>query len=112
MTVPLDQRPLLKGTIELTDEREVGPQYWYSDSDCIPDHRICLDILKQITLGSGDAENALEQGVVSISEIHQDLWEPRNAGERVAWLEDMYRQAKAKEDDESTESEGQNDHGC
>ena len=100
----VSQRPLLKGTIELTDEREVGPRYWYSSSECIPDHRICLDVLKQITLGSMDAEKALEQGVASISEIPDYLWEPRKAGDRVAWLEDKYRQAEANLSEEDVES--------
>jgi len=97
----VSQRPLLKGTIEVRNEGEGGPQFtWYSYSGCIPDHRICLDTLKEITLGSKDAEKALEQGVVSISQITEEMWEPRKAGDRVAWLEGEYRQAKAKDDDE------------
>ena len=96
----VSQRPLLKGTIEFEDVREPGPLYWYSYSECIPDHRICLDTLRQVTLGSKDAEKALEEGVVSISQITKEMWEPCKAGERVAWLEGEYRQSKAKEEDE------------
>jgi transcriptional regulator with XRE-family HTH domain len=111
----VSQRAFLNGTIEFPIEfadvrdvrevREVGPQYGYSYSEWIPDHRVCVDILKQITLGSSEAEKALEQGVVSISEIPPDLWEPRKAGERVVWLEEKYRHAKTKEDDEPAMSE-------
>ena len=57
-----------------------------------------VDVLNQITLGSNDAKNALEHGVVSISEIPHDLWEPRKAGERVAWLEDVYRSSTTEDD--------------
>lgn len=101
----VSQRPALKNTIQVAEEDDLYQRYWYSFSDCIPDYTICMDILKEITLGSSDAARALRQGVVSISEIPEELWEPRRAGERVAWLEDKYRDSKAKEDDESDVSD-------
>ena len=88
--------------MQVGDERDVetmGGYFSYSFSDYIPEHEVCLDLLQQITLGSTDADMALTQGVVAISEIPEDLWEPRKAGERVAWLEDKYRRAKIKEDE-------------
>ena len=98
----VSQRPHLRNTVQVGDERDVetmGGYFSYSFSDYIPEHEVCLDLLQQITLGSTDADMALTQGVVAISEIPEDLWEPRKAGERVAWLEDKYRRAKIKEDE-------------
>jgi len=101
----VSQKAILRGTVQVEIEDNPYHRYGYSFSACVPDHSVCLDILKQITLGSVDAERALNQGVVSISEIPQDLWEPRKAGERVAWLEDKYLQAPGPENDEFTMSE-------
>jgi transcriptional regulator with XRE-family HTH domain len=104
----VSQRPLLKNTVSVGNELDFlaeGYRYWYSFSRYIPDYSVCLDVLRQITLGSTDADMALTQGVVAISEIPEDLWEPRKAGDRVAWLEDKYRQAKAKSEKMTAEEE-------
>jgi len=98
----VSQRPLLKNDTEVVDERDIYQRYWYSSGNRVPDHSVCLDILEQITLGSVDARNALEKGVVSISEIPDDLWEPRRSGDRVAWLEDKYRHAEANKMEEES----------
>jgi transcriptional regulator with XRE-family HTH domain len=51
---------------------------------------VCIDTLEKITCGSRKAAKALEKGYANISEIPKVLWEPRNAGERVEWLEDAW----------------------
>jgi transcriptional regulator with XRE-family HTH domain len=60
----------------------------------IPVFAVCEDLLEQITLGSKDAKLALTHGIVSIHEISAKFWEPREAGNRVAWLEDRFRIAQ------------------
>ena len=60
----------------------------------IPEFEVCQDLLEKITLGSEDAKRALTHGIVSIYEIGANFWEPREAGNRVAWLEDRYRAAQ------------------
>jgi transcriptional regulator with XRE-family HTH domain len=104
----VSRRPLLKNTVQVGDERDaetLAGYFWYTFSNYIPDHEVCLDVLQQITLGSTDADKALTQGVVAISEIPEDLWEPRKAGDRVAWLEDKYRQAEAISEKMTAEEE-------
>jgi transcriptional regulator with XRE-family HTH domain len=58
--------------------------------DRIPINSVCNEDLKKITLGSGNALLALSTGAVRIKDIPEELWEPRRAGDRVAWLEDAY----------------------
>lgn len=71
----------------------------------IPKSKVCNENLDQITLGSHEAELALSTGVVRIKDIPEEYWEPRQAGKRVAWLEDEYaaaqKQNELDNDDES-----------
>jgi hypothetical protein len=62
---------------------------------CFPDSSIpisivCNDDIERITLGSENARSALMTGAASIKDIPEEYWEPRRAGDRVAWLEDKY----------------------
>jgi len=66
-------------------------EYSYLSNLRIPKYSICQDDLEKITCGSSEAGWALMQGIVTLPEIPADLWEPRNAGKRVEWLEDKYR---------------------
>ena len=66
---------------------------------------VCYEDIKKIILGSHDAGLALSTGVVRIKDIPEKYWEPREAGNRVAWLEDEYaaaqKQNELDNDDES-----------
>jgi len=64
----------------------------------IPQSRVCDKDIERITLGSYAARRALVEGVVRIKDIPDDLWEPRKAGDRVAWLEDEYASANRKDE--------------
>jgi transcriptional regulator with XRE-family HTH domain len=80
--------------------------YAYFPGNKVPQYSICSDELKQITCGSIDAERALVKGITTVSEIPDDLWEPRNSGRRVIWLEEKYREAetaRVAEESELTE---------
>lgn len=66
----------------------------YFPSYRIPQYSICSDELELITCGSNEARWALMQGMATIAEIPDDLWEPRNSGKRVVWLEEKYHQAE------------------
>lgn len=66
----------------------------YFSSYRIPKYSICSDELEKITCGSNEARWALMQGIATIAEIPDDLWEPRNSGKRVVWLEEKYHQAE------------------
>jgi transcriptional regulator with XRE-family HTH domain len=61
---------------------------------------VCVDTLEKITCGSRKAAKALEKGYANISEIPKALWEPRNSGERVEWLEDAWNRGKKKTNDD------------
>ncbi len=64
----------------------------------MPQYIICKDDLEKITLGSNKALLALTSGAASIKDIPEKLWEPRRAGDRVAWLEDKYLLAQQDDD--------------
>lgn len=97
----LCETPPMKQTTEM-DYVKGFQEYAYYPGHRIPRYYVCLDIFRQITLGSLEAFMALGYGVVSINEIPDDLWEPRKAGERVAFLEDAY--LKATQKDETAEA--------
>ena len=78
-------------------------EYLYFSDLRIPKYSICQDDLEKITCGSSEATLALMQGIVTLPEIPTDLWEPRNAGKRVEWLEEKYRHSQ--EEDKATEEE-------
>ena len=73
--------------------RDPHTVYSYFSGLRVPKYSICRDDLDKITCGSSEAEWALMQGIVTLPEIPTDLWEPRNAGKRVEWLEGKYRQS-------------------
>jgi transcriptional regulator with XRE-family HTH domain len=76
--------------------------YSYFSGGCIPINFVCEEDIEKITLGSSNARYALTTGTVRIKDIPDELWEPRRAGERVAWLEDKYEMAQQqseKDDD-------------
>jgi transcriptional regulator with XRE-family HTH domain len=64
---------------------------------------VCIDTLEKITCGSRKASKALEKGYANISEIPKALWEPRNSGERVEWLEEAWDRGKKKAREEFTQ---------
>ena len=74
--------------------------YSYFSDFRVPQYSICSEELEKITCGSHEARRALEQGITTISEISDDLWEPLNSGNRVAWLEEQYRLAQTALEDE------------
>jgi transcriptional regulator with XRE-family HTH domain len=72
---------------------EDAPYFSYHSffpGESIPVNYVCNEDLEKITLGSTDALMALSTGAVRIKDIPEELWEPRRAGDRVAWLEDAY----------------------
>lgn len=80
-----------------------SPEHSFPSNLRIPQYSICRDELDKITCGSTEAYWALMQGIVTVPEIPTDLWEPRNAGKRVEWLEEKYRQSVER--DEKIEEE-------
>jgi len=64
----------------------------------IPILRVCMDILREITLGSQQALQALSLGIASIHEIPEDLWGAHNASDRVKWLEEKYNAASESDE--------------
>ena len=99
----LSETPILNQTTRFDGDDEIlFFRYWYYSGNRIPSYIVCRDLLEQVALGSINARLALEHGVVSIGEIPPDLWEPRNAGDRVAFLEEAY--LKATQKDETAEA--------
>ncbi len=87
---------------DIDDDPQLSLDSFFSGSG-IPINRVCNEDLDKITLGSIGARQALSTGIVRIKGIPEEYWEPRRAGDRVAWLEDEYAAAqkhKKNDDDE------------
>jgi hypothetical protein len=85
---------------DIDDDPHLSVFSFFSGSG-IPINRVCNEDLDKITLGSVEAGQALSSGAVRIKDIPEEYWEPRQAGNRVAWLEDEYAAAqKQKEFDD------------
>lgn len=65
----------------------------------VPKLHVCMDILREITLGSWEAIQALTSGIVSIHEIPEDLWGAHSASDRVKWLEEKFNAASETDDE-------------
>jgi transcriptional regulator with XRE-family HTH domain len=78
---------------------------YYFPGNRIPRSTVCYRDEIEITLGSREAGLALSRGLVRIKDIPEEFWEPRESGNRVAWLEDEYAAAqKQKEMDDDDEA--------
>lgn len=119
-TVPYDYEPIVRPNpfaayLKEIWASELGPKmasvlgYGYmGDFDYLPGGRVpqcsvCNDDLEKITLCSSRASLALTSGAVAIKDIPEELWDPKRAGDRVVWLEDMYilAQQQSEQDGDS-----------
>lgn len=66
----------------------------YMTAPDFPSHIICKGDLEWITGRSADAVHALIEGVVRLRDVPEELWADECTDQRVAWLEEKYRDAR------------------